>query len=87
VLLWTNLETTGAEDGEGGKFFSKNFFMAELEGGFTVAIRGSGTESKVKFYFFYRDSGGDANGARSFAEEEFGKMEASAEEDANFRAT
>ncbi|MDR2667510.1 MAG: phospho-sugar mutase [Puniceicoccales bacterium] len=86
VISWKNLESEGAEDGIGGKFFSKNFFMAELDGGFTVAIRGSGTEAKVKFYFFYRDSGGDVRAARCFADEEFSKMAIFAEADANSRA-
>ena len=86
VISWSNLENDGVDDGEGGKFFSENFFWAELDGGFSVAIRGSGTEPKVKFYFFCKDLGGNIAKARRFAADEFDGMAKFAEEDISLRA-
>ncbi|MDR1436353.1 MAG: phospho-sugar mutase [Puniceicoccales bacterium] len=81
ILSWSDLERDGADDGDGGRFFAGNFFVGELSDGFSVAIRGSGTEAKVKFYFFFMGDGEDIGAAKRYGDGQFAKMVAFAERD------
>ncbi len=42
-------------DADGMKIPNQNFYMLELENGYSYAVRGSGTEPKIKFYFFAKE--------------------------------
>ena len=41
-------------DADGEKIPPENFYFLELSNGYSFAVRGSGTEPKIKFYVFGR---------------------------------
>ncbi len=43
-------------DADGKRIPIQDFFFLELEGGYTYAVRGSGTEPKIKFYLFGKEA-------------------------------
>lgn len=55
-----NFETEDIHDCDGKLLPKQTMLMFHLEGGCRVAVRGSGTEPKIKFYFFARESVADA---------------------------
>jgi phosphoglucomutase len=87
VLAALDLERQGAADGEGGRIFANDFHIFDLIGGYRVAVRGSGTEPKVKFYLFAVDADKDLVAAKRRIAEEFSRLQGFLEEDAHRRAT
>ena len=66
----------------------ENFFTFDLENGYRVAIRASGTEPKIKYYFFGRSEVSQPEGlsaTKSEVEEALNAMSVWAKEDANER--
>ncbi|MFA5258338.1 MAG: phospho-sugar mutase, partial [Opitutales bacterium] len=43
-------------DADGVAIPKQDFYFVELEGGYCYAVRGSGTEPKIKFYFFGKEA-------------------------------
>lgn len=52
VARITNFETDTIRDVEGDKIPKQKMSIFELEGGTQIAVRGSGTEPKIKYYIF-----------------------------------
>ncbi|MDR0679289.1 MAG: phospho-sugar mutase, partial [Puniceicoccales bacterium] len=75
----------GADDGEGGRIFADDFHIFELAGGCRVAVRGSGTEPKVKFYLFAVDQNQDLMAAKVHVAKEFDNLQNFLREDARRR--
>jgi len=44
------------KDADGVEIPKQDFYFVELEGGYCYAVRGSGTEPKIKFYFFGKEA-------------------------------
>ena len=66
----------------------ENFFIFDLENGYKVAVRASGTEPKIKYYLFGRSEVSrpdDLSATRNEVEEVLNSMSAWAKEDANER--
>lgn len=55
VIKSTDFSQKPVIDEEGEEIPLQEFFILELENGFRCAIRGSGTEPKIKFYIFGHD--------------------------------
>ena len=47
-------------DADGEKIPAQDFYFLELSNGYSYAVRGSGTEPKIKFYLFGRSDVADA---------------------------
>jgi phosphoglucomutase len=62
-------------DEDGKKIPNQDLQILYLEGGYSVAIRGSGTEPKIKFYLFAEERGKNLPLARKKAEEAFGRLQ------------
>ena len=54
VTRFTDFGREEIRDAEGAKIPPQNFYIFELNNGCSVAVRGSGTEPKIKFYLFSR---------------------------------
>jgi phosphoglucomutase len=54
VDKFQDFATGDFQDADGQPIPKEKFFFLELEGGFSFAVRGSGTEPKIKFYVFGR---------------------------------
>ncbi|MDR0590635.1 MAG: phospho-sugar mutase [Puniceicoccales bacterium] len=52
VTRITNFNGEAISDADGKRIPAQNFFMIDLDNGYRYAIRGSGTEPKIKFYIF-----------------------------------
>lgn len=59
VLGVRNFATETIHDEEGDEIPKENMLMFDLAGNYRVAVRPSGTEPKIKFYLFARESGAD----------------------------
>jgi len=55
VVEFKDFGTTTFRDADGVEIPRQDFYFVELEGGYCYAVRGSGTEPKIKFYFFGRE--------------------------------
>ncbi len=56
VTKFTDFGKQEIYDVEGHRIPSQNFYMLELANGYSYAVRGSGTEPKIKFYVFAREN-------------------------------
>ncbi len=77
-------------DADGKQIPKENFFFLELEGGTRMAVRGSGTEPKIKFYCFAQEpvsDEGDLAAAKQRAGERIKELATAVEADARERAT
>ncbi len=54
VTRITDFAKDTLQDADGKPIPREDFFLIELEGGYQYAVRGSGTEPKIKFYGFIR---------------------------------
>ncbi|MDR3117506.1 MAG: phospho-sugar mutase [Puniceicoccales bacterium] len=77
ITRWVNLERETIPDGDGRDVPAQSTFLIDLEKGYRLAIRPSGTEAKVKFYLFAREEGSDLELARRNAAHTFDKLVAS----------
>ncbi len=55
VVGATDFHADTIEDADGQTIPKERFFMLELDNGYRYAVRGSGTEPKIKFYLFAHD--------------------------------
>ncbi|MFP4674300.1 MAG: phospho-sugar mutase [Opitutales bacterium] len=59
VTAFTDFGKDEIVDADGKRIPNEDFYFLELENGYSVAVRGSGTEPKVKFYTFGRSEAPD----------------------------
>jgi phosphoglucomutase len=67
----------------------QDFYFVELEGGYCYAVRGSGTEPKIKFYFFGKEavaSAADLDKASAAVSQTIATLKAAVDKDARARA-
>lgn len=55
VISFTDFGTQEIKDADGHIIPPQNFYVLELDNGYRYAVRGSGTEPKIKFYVFARE--------------------------------
>ncbi len=55
VDKFTDFGVDDVFDADGKKIPKQDFYFLELENGYSYAVRGSGTEPKIKFYLFARE--------------------------------
>jgi phosphoglucomutase len=55
VTGWKDFGTQELQDADGMEIPKQDFYFIELDNGYSFAVRGSGTEPKVKFYVFARE--------------------------------
>ena len=60
VTTFKDFSTGDHKDADGKPIPSEEFFFLELEGGYSFAVRASGTEPKIKFYVFGSEPVGGA---------------------------
>lgn len=56
VSKFTDFGVAALEDADGAAIPKENFYFLELVNGYSYAVRGSGTEPKIKFYCFAREA-------------------------------
>lgn len=52
VVGWKDFGVQTLHDADGKEIPKQDFYFIELDNGYTFAVRGSGTEPKIKFYMF-----------------------------------
>jgi phosphoglucomutase len=62
-------------DADGKKIPAQDLYFVELANGYSYAVRGSGTEPKIKFYLFAREKSGGARGLPKVKAKTQGKLE------------
>ena len=60
VTGFTDFGRTESVDADGKPIPAQDFYVLELDNGYSFAVRGSGTEPKIKFYIFGRSEVADA---------------------------
>ena len=60
VNKFTDFGQAPIQDADGDTIPPQDFYFLELENGYSYAVRGSGTEPKIKFYVFGRTDVADA---------------------------
>jgi phosphoglucomutase len=60
VTGFTDFGRTESVDADGKPIPAQDFYVLELDNGYSFAVRGSGTEPKIKFYLFGRSEVQDA---------------------------
>lgn len=89
VTGWKDLGLDTLFDADGKEIPKQDFYMIELDNGYSFACRGSGTEPKIKFYLFAREDvtqPGDLDPARKGASETIARIKAALDADARERA-
>jgi len=77
------------EDADGKEIPKQDFYFLELDNGYQFAVRGSGTEPKIKFYVFAKEDvaqPGDLSAAKASARKNIDRLKAAIEADARARA-
>ncbi len=85
----TNFGKDDIQDADGKPIPKEKFFFVELEDGFQYAVRGSGTEPKIKFYTFGTAKAADEaalNQVKAEVDEKVEKLKTALEADAHVRA-
>ena len=89
VTKFTDFGKETLKDADGKLIPPQNFYFLELEDGTSFAVRGSGTEPKIKFYFFTRrevPEGADLNAIKKELREHADRLRQAVETDADPRA-
>lgn len=89
VTGWRDLGVDTLEDADGKEIPKQDFYMIELDNGYSYACRGSGTEPKIKFYVFAREDvtqPGDLEPAKQQAAQTIDRIKEAIETDARRRA-
>ena len=76
-------------DADGVAIPKQDFYFVELEGGYCYAVRGSGTEPKIKFYFFGKEAvatKADLESASARASATIADLKSAVDKDARARA-
>ena len=89
VTGWKDFGTQTLHDADGKEIPKQDFYFIELENGYSFAVRGSGTEPKIKFYIFAREDvtqPGDLEDAREAARKNLDMVKKAIDADARQRA-
>ncbi len=89
VTAWKDFGVDTFHDADGKEIPKQDFYFIELDNGYQYAVRGSGTEPKIKFYLFAREDvaqPGDLGPARERAARTLARIKQAIEEDARARA-
>jgi phosphoglucomutase len=89
VTEFKDFSTQTLHDADGKEIPKQDFYFLELDNGYSYAVRGSGTEPKIKFYVFASEDvaqPGDLEPAKARAAETIGLLKAAIEVDARARA-
>lgn len=89
VAKVTDFGSQDLSDVDGKPIPKEKFFFLELENGYRIAVRGSGTEPKIKFYLFAREdvaSEADLSDAKARAEAGIASLTEAIKAEANRRA-
>lgn len=89
IVKFTDFGREEVFDGDGKKIPSQDLYFLELENGYRYAVRGSGTEPKIKFYLFGCEKVDNASELESVKEKTRNTLKALEEEilaDADKRA-
>ena len=65
VTKFTDFGRETVHDADGKKIPSQDLYFLELANGYSYAVRGSGTEPKIKFYLFARENVSDVRGLKA----------------------
>jgi len=89
VTKFTDFGRETVHDADGKAIPSQDLYFLELANGYSYAVRGSGTEPKIKFYLFAREPVETANDLKAVKEETWKKLVAlreAIEKDADARS-
>jgi phosphoglucomutase len=89
VTGWKDLGVDTLHDADGKEIPKQDFYIIELDNGYSYACRGSGTEPKIKFYVFAREDvtqPGDLEPAKEAAAATIDKIKQAIDADARQRA-
>ena len=89
VTEFRDFGTQTLYDADGKEIPKQDFYFLELDNGYSYAVRGSGTEPKIKFYVFANEDvfqPGDLEPAKARAAAAIGELKAAIEADARARA-
>ena len=89
VTEFTDFGTDQITDADGHLIPKQDFYFLELDNGYSYAVRGSGTEPKIKFYFFAREDVPEPAAlaeAKEKAARTLGELKVAVESDARTRA-
>ncbi len=89
VVGWKDFGVQTLHDADGKEIPKQDFYFLELDNGYSFAVRGSGTEPKIKFYMFAREDvsePGELESAKARATEELAQIKQAVESDARVRA-
>ncbi len=89
VIKFTDFGRETIEDADGRLIPSQDLYFLELANGYSYAVRGSGTEPKIKFYLFAREEVADTSqlpAIKTVARERLDALCKAIEEDAASRA-
>lgn len=89
VTGWKDFGVHELFDDDGKQIPQQDFYFIELENGYSYAVRGSGTEPKIKFYVFANEDvsqPGDLPDAKAAAKESITALQQAIEADARRRA-
>lgn len=89
VVEFKDFGTDTFHDADGKEIPKQDFYFLELDNGYSYAVRGSGTEPKIKFYVFASEDvvqPGDLEPAKARAAAAIGELKSAIEADARARA-
>lgn len=88
VTKFTDFGRDEIYDADGMKIPSQNFYELKLANGYSYAVRGSGTEPKIKFYLFAREdvAAGTLAELKQVTGEKLDHLRSAIEQDADARA-
>jgi phosphoglucomutase len=89
VTKFTDFGRETVQDADGKKIPSQDLYFLELANGYSYAVRGSGTEPKIKFYLFARESVESAEslpGTKAATRERLAALREAIEADADGRS-
>lgn len=89
VTAFNDFGTQVFRDADGKEIPKQDFYFVELDNGYRYAVRGSGTEPKIKFYLFAKEDvsePSDLDRAKAAAKSTLEKIKAAIESDARQRA-
>ena len=75
VTTFKDFSSSDYKDADGKPIPSEVFFFLELEGGYSFAVRASGTEPKIKFYVFGSEPVADASSLPSVKKQTISSVE------------
>ena len=89
VTTFNDFGTQVFKDADGKEIPKQDFYFIELDNGYRYAVRGSGTEPKIKFYVFAQEDvsePSDLDRAKAVADKTIEALKAAIEADAHKRA-